>query len=291
MNHFTWTYVGDAGYSAKVGLYHSSKTGHLMVYVEKKVIIVDFNIRDSKNYSFFINDELCNLILERKGDQMYYHFEIDKKADTPRNRARKKIEKKYFRQSALFFGFFVLALVGIVFYFNNTLKTQKATVQLIQNPAQTVGKVNIDFEDEEPIVSYFFVAKNQSYSSKSDVGEQPTIILSNGMPLESGDEFLVEYSTKNPKINKIRFNAPTENQLQVYQNRVLQKHQQLHPELDKTHIRCLLKVAFEIKGIAALADFYFQNTDPEDNTKNNRNTYLKLTRDLPYQNKVKKNCW
>ena len=64
-----------------------------MAYVDQKVIIVDFNIRDSKDYTFFINDELCAIKLERKKDQMHYHFEIDKHADTPRNRARKKIEK------------------------------------------------------------------------------------------------------------------------------------------------------------------------------------------------------
>lgn len=291
MNHFTWTYVGDSGFSAHVGLYHSSKTGHLMVYVDKKVIIVDFSIRDSKTYSFFINDELCELQLERREEQMFYHFEINKKADTPRNRARKKIEKKHFRQTAIFFSILCILLISIVFYFNYTLKTQKATVQLIQNPAQTTGKVNINFEEEIPTVSYFFVAKNQNYSSKPDIKDTKQIILSNGMPLESGDEFLVEYATKDPKVNKIRFNSPTTEQVNIYRDRVLLKHLELHPELTKSHVACLLDIAYELKGLSAFADFYFQDVPPFDNPKNNRNTYLRLTRDLPFKNKVTKNCW
>ena len=107
MNQYTWTYIGDAAYSETVGLYHSSKSGHLLIYVGKKIVVIDFKVLDSKTYSFFINDDLCELRLERKDLKMYYHFEINKEADTPRNQARKKVEQKYFRQALAFFGVLV----------------------------------------------------------------------------------------------------------------------------------------------------------------------------------------
>ena len=98
MNHYSWTYVAGGGRNIPVGLYHSSKKGHLLIYVGKKITNIDFNVLDSKDYTFFIDHELCHIKLERRGDEMYYFFEIDKKADTPMNRARWAMERKFLRQ-------------------------------------------------------------------------------------------------------------------------------------------------------------------------------------------------
>jgi len=257
-----------------------------MAYVDQKVIIVDFNIRDSKNYSFFINDELCEIKLERKKDQMHYHFEINQEADTPRNRARKKVERKYLKQAVIFVSALLIALVSVVIYFNSTLKTQKATVQLLQNPKEAIGRVKIKEEKGQKSISYFFVADSRSFNAKTEIP-----LNFKGMPIENDDEFLVEYSEKNPTVNKIRFNSPTKKQIEIYRNRVLEKHAYLHTELSKQHIQCLINIAYDLKGFTAFADFYFQKMSPEENSKHNQNTYLRLTRDLPFKNKVKKECW
>jgi uncharacterized protein YpmB len=141
LNHYTWTYVGDNGYSAIVGLYHSSKSGHVMIYVDKKIVVVDFSIRDSKTYTFFINDELCEVKLERKDLKMVYTFEINQDANTPRNQQRKKEEKKHLKQSFAFFGLVLLGIILAAFYFSTTLKNQKSTVQLLQNPSKSQREI------------------------------------------------------------------------------------------------------------------------------------------------------
>ncbi|MEZ4934823.1 MAG: hypothetical protein R2788_22170 [Saprospiraceae bacterium] len=46
--------------------------GHLVIYVGKKISTIDFNVLDSKEYTFFIDNEFCRIRLERRGDQMYY---------------------------------------------------------------------------------------------------------------------------------------------------------------------------------------------------------------------------
>ena len=73
---------------------HGAESGHLMVYCNTNIVLIDFEILQSKTYSFFIEDELCELSIERKDDQFFYGFEINKKADTPLNRQRRKIEKQ-----------------------------------------------------------------------------------------------------------------------------------------------------------------------------------------------------
>ncbi len=262
-----------------------------MIYVDKKIVVVDFSIRDSKTYTFFINDELCEVKLERKDLKMVYTFEINQDANTPRNQQRKKEEKKHLKQSFAFFGLVLLGIILAAFYFSTTLKNQKSTVQLLQNPSKTVATVNVKYENDQPIISYFFIAKNKNFNAESDIAQKNKILLSNGMPLESGDEFMLEYAIDNPKINKIHFESPTEKQLIVYKSRALEKFLLANPNIPEQQAKCQLDVAFSLKGLPAYADFYFQKTPPEDNTQHNQNTYQKLTRSLLFQKKVEQECW
>ena len=288
MNHFSWTYVGDAGFSAKVGLYHSSQSGHLMIYVGSKIMVIDFKVRESKDYSFFINDELVRIKLERRGDQMYYSFEIDKEADTPRNRARQIIEKKYLRQTFLFFGIFFFAVALLAFFLlKNDLSPQKKA-DLLANAKQTVAQVALDTSQKQTTINYFFVAQNKSITGNIIPATANAV---QGMPLESGDEFLVDYAPNNPKINQLRLDLPTTKQLDKYRNKAFKKHSQLHQDLNEKQIDCLLQIAYEIKGIRGLADFYFQNTPATVNATHNENTYLRLIRDIPFKKRVDEICW
>ena len=61
MNHYTWTYVGDAGRNYRVGLMYGPRTGHLLIYIGSKIVQVDFKVFESKEYSFFIEDELSDV--------------------------------------------------------------------------------------------------------------------------------------------------------------------------------------------------------------------------------------
>ncbi len=293
MSHFTWTYVGDVKRNHRVGLFHGNKTGHLLIYCNAKIILIDFRVRDSKKYSFFINDELCEIRLERKGGKMFYYFEINKEADTPRNRARRKMERKYFGQTLLFFGGFALVLtlflVGMNQFKNQHQKDRQAILDNGQK-SETVGMVRFDSAQNLPIITYFFVANNRSYSAAPSLEATPLMVLDNGMPLESGDEFMVEYLVSNPEINRIKFDRPSEKQLQTYRRLIIEKYRTLHPQLSGTKVNCLLNVAFQLKGLEGFADFYFQDVSPQKNPSHNHLTFLRLTQDLAFKKVVAKSC-
>ena len=262
-----------------------------MIYVGKKVMVVDFNVRDSKTYSFFINDELCEVQLERKDLQMFYHFKINKDADTPRNKARKKTAKKHIKQSLIFFALIILAVILTAFYFNSKINQTSATAAEIINPAHTIGKIDIKIENEKQVITYFFVANQRNYNTKTTISETNKNVLDNTFPINSGDEFVIEYDAFNPKINRILFDKPSEKQLAIYLEKTLTQHAKLNPALEKKMMLCQLDIAYKLNGMTALADFYYQKSSPTDNPKHNRNTYQRLTRGLPFKKKVEQECW
>ena len=293
MNHYTWTYAAGEGRNYNVGLFHGNKSGHLLIYIGSKIVTIDFKVFESKEYTFFIEDELCHIVLKRKGNEMYYDFEIDKKADTPRNRARNAMERKFTWQLLIAIAAFVVVIAAVVVWnpFAKSKLNHSETL-LLKEGQETAGTVFIKNGLQHPAISYQFIANNQGFTAEPpNLQSQPLILLKNGMPLESGDEFVVIYVPSEPKISRINFNKPTERQIEIYQKRATSKHLQLHPEEAPFMAACMVNAAYELNGIAGIADFYFQDASPDSNPGHNQTTYLRLTRDLPFQKKVEKECW
>lgn len=116
MGQMQWTYVDDYGRRFKVGLFHGDSTGHLMIYCNTRILVIDFHVIDTKKYSFFINDELCDIHVERLDDRFAYGFEFDHKTETPRNLKRRKRERQEMIRSFWVIGA-LLVVVGIVAFF------------------------------------------------------------------------------------------------------------------------------------------------------------------------------
>jgi len=115
MNCFTWTYIGDRNEKTRVGLYHSVESGNVMLYCGQTIVVIDFYVFESKKYTFFIGDELCEVTIDKKGNSYYYGMEINTKADTPRNRRRKIIDRKDFVESVVMMSLFV-GTIALVFF-------------------------------------------------------------------------------------------------------------------------------------------------------------------------------
>jgi hypothetical protein len=292
LGQFNWTYLGDHGKKFNIGLYHGPRSGHLLIHCNTKIVQVDFGVRESTTYSFFLDEELCEIELERKGDQFFYRFNINKDIDTPRNRARKKAERKHWNQSLLFFGALIACALAFALWFTsrkfNHADSQK-TELLAASGQETVGKVFLDISSTGELkMQYSFVAHGRSI--ESDWQALTSRLSPGGMPITSGDEFVVRFAQNRPYVNEIKLDQPSENQLQTYFQQTLNLHQDLHPELPSGRVRCLLSVAYEIKGVSGLADFYFQETSEEENPEHNKNSYLRLIRDIPFQKKSEEKC-
>lgn len=114
-----WRFTNDFGQPYLIGLFHGDKDGHLVVHCNSRVVLIDFNVQDSKAYSFFIEEELCELKLDRQDEGFSYSCQINMDADTPKNRWRKssaQAEKKDTRLAWWIAGgaFIFLALLSIL---------------------------------------------------------------------------------------------------------------------------------------------------------------------------------
>ncbi|MDQ3017464.1 MAG: hypothetical protein M3R25_12185 [Bacteroidota bacterium] len=116
MSQITWTYVDDDGNRHKVGLFHGDSTGHLMVYCNETIVVIDFGVETSKKYSFLINEELCDIAVEEKQGRFSYGFSIDQITDTPRNRGRRKMVRSQMKQSLLLGAGFLIVVATAVFF-------------------------------------------------------------------------------------------------------------------------------------------------------------------------------
>jgi len=82
-----------------------------MVYVNSKVIIIDFHIKHAKTYSFYIGGELCELELEKTETNFRYGFKVNEKVNTPLNRIRKKYHKRDQLKSLAVILFVIILIV------------------------------------------------------------------------------------------------------------------------------------------------------------------------------------
>lgn len=94
MSQLNWTVLDDFGRKYDVGLYHGDASGHLMVYCNANVMIIDFNVFKDKKYSFYLGEELCELNVNKKAGQFSYGLIKNNDVDTPLNQKRKEIDKQ-----------------------------------------------------------------------------------------------------------------------------------------------------------------------------------------------------
>ncbi len=71
-----WTYHGPSGRSYQIGLYHGDDSGHVIIYCNNNILTIDFDVRENKSYSFYLERDLCELSLSQEGEGFEYDFQI-----------------------------------------------------------------------------------------------------------------------------------------------------------------------------------------------------------------------
>lgn len=291
MSQLTWTIVSQSGKLFKVGMYHGEKSGHLLVHCNLKVMLVDFNVLETRSYSFFIEDEFCELTVEKAEGQFRYGLELNTKIDTPLNRARNSKNKRHLWQSVFFFLvlFGVAAVVALFvpdFQKNRMAKSQEKW--LAESRKTTFGKIT-DIDSVGKKVSYTFIADNKPGNftiSFDELAKDSKLYL----PISSGDDVGIVYAIHNISLHHFDQNQIPEKQKAAYIAQTAERHRALHPQLSSGFTNCLLNVVFENKGMGGLADFYYQNQTPQDNPQHNQSTYQNLINDADFKKLSREKC-
>ncbi|MCW5924581.1 MAG: hypothetical protein KIS77_19845 [Saprospiraceae bacterium] len=309
MAQMGWVFLDDRGGRHRVGLYHGDESGHLLIHCNMRVVQVDFSVKEPRTYSFFIEDEFCEIHLHKEPDGRFgYEFTVNKTVDTPRNRIRRVDERRIRRQMALFLLGFV-ALVGATVYgFRQLDRWNKAerrsqtslfsslteeNVQRLASEGKTdTAQLFIVREAMQRKVFYGFTTNNSiRISGAFPVADTGQILLPNGFPLTDRDAFLVTYLPSDPRIHRLDFYQPTRATISTYLRMAGDAERNAHPDISDKRSICLALSAAELKGWPSLAHFIFQTKSSAENERHNRDSYLRLVRDIEYARAVKEECW
>ena len=309
MAQIGWIYLDNYGGRHRVGLYHGDQTGHLMIHCNLRVVQIDFSVRDSKRYSFFIEDELCEVDIVKEPDQRFsYDFHVNKTVDTPRNRVRRADERMIRRHLALFVGgvvmFLAVVFFGLRWYGQQQREKSIAAGSMVSDFSEetlqrlsregktTFAQLYIVQEALQRRVFYgFTTADSTAVSGKFNVPAQGAVLLPNGFPLQDRDAFSATYLPTSPQIHRVDYFQPTQSTVMAYARRAMEAEQIAHPEASPARCACLAQVTLEQRGWVALADLIFQDQSPQVNARHNRDAYQRLIRDAEFAKVFKERCW
>jgi len=308
MAQVSWVYLDDFGGRHRIGLYHGDRSGHLLLHCDALIVQVDFSVKETRRYSFFVEDELCEVSVVKEPQGFSYDFQVNKKLDTPRNRLRRSDERRTRKQMALLITGLVIVVAGVVFglrWWGRQQKTDQLAGMslssrltpenerlLAAGGSKAVAQLFVVHEALKRRVFYGFITTSSNqisgYFSVPDTG---LIILPNGFPLHDRDAFSVRYLPADPSIHQVSFDEPDAKTIRGYLEQAGLAEAAGHPEATPGHSLCVAQLTLREKGWPALADLIFQSAPAERNAQHNRDTYLRLVREPEFSKKVKQACW
>lgn len=308
MAQMGWVFLDDRGGRHRVGLYHGDQSGHVMIHCNLRVVQVDFSVKETKVYSFFIEDELCEVRLFKEPDGRFgYEFVVNKTIDTPRNRIRRVDERRIRKQMAILVaGFIVVISLGVLgfLWLDRWNKTDRLTKNsLFSNLSiENVRRLSREGKTEtaqlfamreamqRKVFYGFTTADSVRVSGAFEVPDTGQILLPNGFPLTDRDEFMVTYLPTDPQVHRLDFYQPARSTIATYVRMAGEAEHRNHPDFSEKRCICHALSAAELKGWQSLADFIFQAKTAGENERHNRDAYLRLMRDVDYERVVKEEC-
>lgn len=303
-----WVYLDDFGGKHRIGLYHGDRTGHLLLHCDSRIVQVDFSVKESRTYSFFVEDELCEVSVVQEKQGYSYDFQVNKKVDTPRNRLRKDDERRTRKYMAILVVGLIAVITGLFLGLRWWSRHQKETPlagtsltsqitpengrRLAADGRTAVAQFVIAYTSTQRQVYYGFItAGNDRISGRFSVRDTGQIILPNGFPLRDSDAFSVRYLPSDPNIHRVDFERPTAQTIAGYLEQARLAQLAAHPEAPPGYSLCVARLTLREKGWQHLADLIFQNEWSANNPKHNRESYLRLVRDPAFANTIEQECW
>ncbi len=291
-----WSYISHSGKQYIVGVFHGAKTGHLLIYINSKIVQIDFKVHEDALYSFFIDEELCEVSLTKKNGGFEYDFRVNREVDTPLNRHLKAFERvNRNRIIAMLLG--LVIFVSLALAFGNYQKKKKEREKQMQlqelltyRSISTKAVIDsVTWKGDDARFYYSFQDQEVWRSANVLIDKSRINLYTQGIPVKAGDEFTVKFNAYRDS-SWLLLNEPSEAQLANFMFRAFEKEKQFNPHFSDGELQCRVRCAYEVNKLSGLADFYFQGQSKEDNPWHNELTYQKLTRDVPFQEALRKYC-
>ena len=91
-------------------MYHGDDSGHLILFVNAEIILIDFNKKTEHTYSFYIENQLIKFEIKEKDDEYEYIV-------TPQPLPPYRPEEKYFDKHFWIPLIILILAINLIFYF------------------------------------------------------------------------------------------------------------------------------------------------------------------------------
>ncbi len=291
MAQLNWTYTSDRGARYNVGMYHGAESGHFLVHCNSKVILIDFHVKKSSTYSFFIENELMEIKISANEKEGYsYDFVINTEVETPKNEERKKFNNKQFVWGIAGFVAFALLVFGCYRALDARhdwyLKNNKAAL-LLGKGMETTARVAVTPLDEQELrMTYSFIADGHPREFQQNI----SILQAGVMPVRSGDQFKLTFLPDHPEIHELHLLQPQKKTLDRFSELVFNKMLALHPGLSEEEVSCIIQSTVRAAGMPGLAHLFYQELPQEAHPGHNRKTFEDFRQSEAFLAAIKKEC-
>lgn len=236
-------------------LKHGLESGNLALFCNGKLLLVEYDVFDDRSVSFFIDEELCRIEIQKVKGQFQYRFVIDEKVDTPLNRVREEARKTDRRKSLLLIGslavFFLALILGQYFY-----NQSRILADIRENGRVTVVQVHYVQVNGHWEGRFTYPFRGAIYDGSVEASEVDQ--AGEHQP----EEFLLRYSKRRPERHHLLLNQPSLTQLRRDRQGLLENCiQQLGSS--RKPCDCLLQESYQQEGPTAWKSLKAQQLEPE----------------------------
>ena len=107
-----WSYTNAVGFTYSVGIYHGNESGHVLIYADKAIIVIDFSVKSDKIYSFYLDDDFFELGINFIKDEVLFTFQNMTNNITINNFEQNDFPIRHLVKMV----FFILGLIVITFF-------------------------------------------------------------------------------------------------------------------------------------------------------------------------------
>ncbi|MEZ4883339.1 MAG: hypothetical protein R3E32_01290 [Chitinophagales bacterium] len=309
MHQESWIYRGKFKRHL-LQLSHDFSNGNLVLTLDgfKLSEEVILESEDLKIFSFFIDGELFEIKITRQNKQFVYEFIPHVYSTSHVGKTRKKAAKWELLSVNTGITIIVIALLSAILYF--TFFSNDAAPPLSLGGLTAVATITEINANKEHLlktedgktkslrgnIRYKFKVLDEWYYGDAYLYKKMDFyyLAKTGLPIQTGDEFMVLYSENNPNNNHILFDHPSEQKLAQYQLMARESClKNLPPNIptDKelTYCECLKAYLFQQYDLKGLANMIHQTKSKTAFEDFNEKTYQKFMNESRQQ-EIQKNC-
>lgn len=290
MAQLHWNYTNNLGQRYVVGLYHGTQSGHFIAYCNSAVIIIDFNVKNSKSYSFLINDELAQIKIEQQNGGFTYDFDVTSENQNEEDDSSSN-ENKWIAWGAASVGLLIILIVAFTQFFkaknHRYLEANKLTL-LESEGKNDWAKVFVrKTKGSALLLNFSFVAKGRPYGFTkefSNVDELP-------FPIQSGDFYNVTFLPDHPDINTLNLSQPAPKTITRIKEELISTAPEWNSTVDSEIIvACKLDFLREKHGLKSWALLLHHNTAETEHKVFNSTSFNNFVQEQDLYTQLDKAC-